>query len=141
VEAAGRRYVSVEQIPLSLSIDDNLRTKPFLKWAGGKTHLLPVLRQCVPKTFRWYFEPFLGGAALFFDLGHSPAVLSDSNEELVQCYEVVRDKPEELLRQLAEFRVTESEFYRVRAIRPETLPAVTRAARFIYLNRTCYNGL
>jgi len=141
VEAAGRCGVSIGQIPLFASNKDNLKAKPFLKWAGGKTHLLPVLRQCVPNTFCRYFEPFLGGGALFFDLCPSPAVLSDSNEELVQCYEVVRDKPEELIQHLADFGVSEREFYRVRATAPETLSDIARAARFIYLNKICYNGL
>jgi DNA adenine methylase len=130
-----------EQFPLFGSNKNDLRAKPFLKWAGGKTHLLPVLRQCLPATFQSYFEPFLGGGALFFGLGPDRAVLSDSNEELIQCYEVVRDSPDRLIDHLAGMRVSEKEFYRLRAIAHATLPPVSRAARFIYLNKTCYNGL
>src|SRR5437016_1306773 len=83
-------------------------TRPFLKWAGGKTRLLPVLRRALPSTpFRRYFEPFVGGGALFFDLGAHDAILSDSNPDLMSCYEVVRDAPEELLEELGRYRVTE----------------------------------
>jgi DNA adenine methylase len=119
-----------------------VHTKPFLKWAGGKTRLLKLLRQCLPLApFPRYFEPFLGGAALFFDLAPSQAVLSDSNAELTSCYEVVRDSPNELIEELSQYLVNESEFYRIRELQPEDLPPVSRAARFIYLNKTCFNGV
>jgi DNA adenine methylase len=88
-----------------------------------------------------YFEPFVGGGAFFFDLSPREAVLGDSNPELINCYEVVRERPEELINALARFRVSESEFYKVRALDPEELPTTIRAARLIYLNKTCYNGL
>jgi DNA adenine methylase len=119
----------------------SLRTRPFLKWAGGKTRLLGVLRRSIPPAFRQYVEPFLGGAALFFDLAPTNAVLSDSNGDLISCYEVVRDAPEALIQQLLRYRVSETEFYRVRALCPDDLSPVERAARFIYLNKTCYNGV
>ena len=118
-----------------------LRIKPFLKWAGGKTRLLPALRQSLPPRFNRYFEPFVGGGAFFFDLSPSDAVLGDSNPELMNCYEVVRERPDELIDALSGFSVSESEFYKVRAMEPEALPSITRAARLIYLNKTCYNGL
>ncbi len=121
--------------------DDDLRPKPFLKWAGGKSHLLPVLHQCVPKHFGRYFEPFLGGGALFFSLCPSDAVLADSNVELIHCYKTVRDRPREVIDRLGKMTVSELEFYKIRAMCPETLPDVARAARFIYLNKTCFNGL
>jgi DNA adenine methylase len=118
------------------------RVKPFLKWAGGKTRLLPALRQSLPpQRFNRYFEPFVGGGALFFDLSPDEAFLGDSNPELINCYQIVRERPEDLIDVLSEFRVSESEFYRIRALDPEELPAITRAARLIYLNKTCYNGL
>ena len=88
-----------------------VRTRPFLKWAGGKTRLLSVLRRSVPaKPFGRYFEPFVGGGALFFDLAPDHAVLSDTNPELISCYQVVRDSPDELIEELAHYRVSESEF-------------------------------
>jgi len=118
------------------------KAKPFLKWAGGKTRLLPVLRKClVRQTFQRYFEPFLGGGALFFDIAPKAAVLNDSNSELIFCYQIVRDHPAELFAMLKQKQVSESEFYRLRGLNPESLPPVERAARFIYLNKTCYNGL
>jgi DNA adenine methylase len=115
--------------------------RPFIKWAGGKTRLLPDLRRFRPTSFNTYFEPFLGGGAFFFDLAPICAVLGDSNGELLCCYEIVRDCPAELLSALDKFKVSEAEYYRIRAIRPEALSKVERAARFIYLNKTCYNGL
>jgi DNA adenine methylase len=118
------------------------RVKPFLKWAGGKTRLLPALRESLPPGgFNNYFEPFVGGGAFFFDLSPGDAFLGDSNPELINCYEVVRERPEELIDALSGFTVRESEFYRVRALEPKELPPITRAARLIYLNKTCYNGL
>ena len=115
--------------------------RPFIKWAGGKTRLLPDLRRFRPTSFNTYFEPFLGGGAFFFDLAPICAVIGDSNGELLCCYEIVRDCPAELLSALDKFKVSEAEYYRIRAIRPEALSKVERAARFIYLNKTCYNGL
>ena len=117
------------------------RPKPFLKWAGGKSRLLPCLRQCVPATFNRYFEPFLGGGAFFFDLCPEAAVLSDSNADLIYCYQTVRDRPQEVLEHLRLMTVNEDEYYRLRAIEPKSLPDVQRAGRFIYLNKTCFNGL
>jgi DNA adenine methylase len=118
-----------------------LRIKPFLKWAGGKTRLLAALRQSLPQRFNRYFEPFVGGGAFFFDLSPNVAVLGDSNPELINCYEVVRDQPEELIDSLSQVRVNKTEFLRLRELEPEKLPIVSRAARLIYLNKTCYNGL
>ena len=117
------------------------RVRPFLKWAGGKTRLLPALRQFIPPRFNRYFEPFVGGGAFFFDLAPNQAVLADSNPELINCYKVVRQQPEELMRAILRLRVSETEFYRLRELDPQKLVAVARAARFIYLNKTCYNGL
>jgi DNA adenine methylase len=118
-----------------------LRIKPFLKWAGGKTRLLGALRESLPPRFNRYIEPFVGGGALYFDLSPKAAVLGDSNPELMNCYEVVRDQPEELIEYISELRVSGHEFYKLRELDADTLPAVARAARLIYLNKTCYNGL
>jgi DNA adenine methylase len=123
------------------------QAEPFVKWAGGKTVLLPKLRKYFPRQFRTYFEPFLGGGAVFFNLRPQSAVLSDFNEELVTTYKVVQNRLPELVRSLT----TLSEQYRKSPkrtfdiVKREVIPVkddeVGAAARFLLLNRTCYNGL
>src|SRR5580700_10196864 len=92
------------------------RIKPFLKWAGGKTRLLAALRQSLPPRFNRYYEPFVGGGAFFFDMSPKDAVLGDSNPELMNCYRVVRDQPEELIEHISKLRVSGTEFYRLREL-------------------------
>jgi len=122
--------------------------RPFLKWVGGKSQLLPELMKRVNMVgdFGRYHEPFLGGGALFFDLYRAgrlkrQAFLSDNNPRLIEAYEGVRDEVEEVIDLLTRHKRLHSEehFYRVRAKVPKTL--AERAARIIYLNKTCYNGL
>lgn len=114
---------------------------PFLKWAGGKRGLLPELEKRVPKFSGTYFEPFLGGGALFFHLEPKTALLSDANAYLVETYKCVRDDPRAVI-ELLEHKVNEESFYyRERDAELERLSAFGRAARFVYLNRTCFNGL
>lgn len=115
--------------------------KPFLKWAGGKTQILDAILAALPETFGTYFEPFLGGGAVFFGLAPERAVLSDLNAELINAFVVVRDEPEGLIERLQAYEPSKEEFYRVRELRPEDLSPVDRAARTVYLNRTCFNGL
>lgn len=126
---------------LSLFETAHKSARPPLKWAGGKTRLLPALRRSIPPTFRTYFEPFMGGAALFFDTNPQSAVLGDSNPELINFYEVLRDCPEYMIEQLEQLTVSETEFYRTRALEPQYLTPIQRAARLLYLNKTCFNGL
>lgn len=122
--------------------------RPFLKWAGGKGallhELLPRVEQARP--FSRYFEPFVGGGALFFELarqGKLPpeATLADANPHLIETYQGVRDCPAEVIRLLQHHQNRHSRdyFYEIRAKNPEKLPE--KAARIIYLNRTCFNGL
>jgi DNA adenine methylase len=123
--------------------------EPLLKWAGGKRQLLPDLRKRVAMAgeFGRYHEPFVGGGALYFalyrdgKLNKKKAFLADNNSRLIETYEGVRDDVETVITLLEEHRDNHSEahFYDVRAAIPETLAA--RAARIIYLNRTCFNGL
>ena len=124
---------------------ETARAKPFLKWAGGKRQLLSELLPRVPENAQRYFEPFLGGGALFFELTPSSASLSDVNSELINAYRVVRDSPQELLAVLAEFSNDEQEYYRVREWDREEAfterSELERAARVLYLNRSCFNGL
>ncbi len=112
---------------------------PFLKWVGGKTQLLPALLSYTPDRFNTYIEPFVGGGALFFALQPAKAVLADSNPELINCYTVVRDRVEDLITALRDYPYSEAFYYSLRAEMPQD--RVLRAARMIYLNRTCYNGL
>jgi DNA adenine methylase len=124
--------------------------RAFLKWAGGKQQLLAQYEQYFPAQFRRYFEPFVGGGAVFFHLwsasrlGDSVA-LFDTNAELVNVYTIVRDCVEELIDALAfhEQRHSREYYYKIRGLdrQPGRLSALEKAARTIYLNRTCYNGL
>ena len=119
--------------------------RPFLKWAGGKSQILPLLLQHVPPSFHTYHEPFLGGGALFFALVRlgriRQAVLADANRELIETYRAVRDHVETIIRLLATYPYDRDFYYRIRAADPTALSPPERAARMIYLNRTCYNGL
>ncbi|HKN06029.1 MAG TPA: DNA adenine methylase [Thermoplasmata archaeon] len=117
---------------------------PFLKWAGGKAQLLPQMERCFPSSYRTYFEPFLGGGAVFFYLRPGRAVLSDSNPDLINAFTVVRDNPRglmEALDQHATRRTEKDYFYEVRALSDSALSPVERAGRTIFLNKTCFNGL
>lgn len=117
--------------------------RPIIKWAGGKWRLAPTLRRFMPpvERIRCYYEPFVGGAALFFHLQPADAQLSDTNPELINLYTVVRDQLPALLDALQGHTNEPSHYYRVREQDPTMLPDVERAARLIYLNKTCYNGL
>jgi DNA adenine methylase len=114
---------------------------PFLKWAGGKSQLLHSLLQHVPDTYGTYIEPFVGGGALFFACQPSRAVLSDSNEELMHTYNVVKGNVEDLIDRLKTVEHSSKGFYAMRAKKTSKLGPIDRAARFIYLNKTCFNGL
>jgi len=122
-----------------------IECRPFLKWAGGKTQLLPELLRRTPSRYNRYLEPFLGGGALYFALQPKTAYLSDFNPELVNCFEVVRSDLAALKEELKKYRYDKEMYYEVRELDRKadyasTAP-VARAARFIYLNKTCFNGL
>lgn len=117
------------------------RARPFVKWAGGKGKVIEVLKASMPSKFNAYHEPFLGGGALFFATAPSKAFLSDLNEELINAYLVVRDHCEALIESLRKHKNERAYYYMMRAMDPSTLDPVERASRFIYLNKTCYNGL
>ncbi len=121
---------------------------PFLKWAGGKTQLLPQLlprlpggQTGLPARFERYFEPFLGSAALFFALQPTRAVLSDANPRLMAVYQALQRDPEPVIAALARFRNERDCYYEARGWRHDELPQAQAAARIIFLNKTCYNGL
>jgi DNA adenine methylase len=121
----------------------DMRAEPVLKWAGGKRQLLPEICARLPARIHTYFEPFLGGGAVLFELAQKRrferAVVSDQNPELVETYQVIQRDVESLIKILSKMPHSEEEYYRVRASSPR-LPS-RRAARMIYLNRTGYNGL
>ena len=117
------------------------KAKPILKWAGGKTQLLGELCAKVPPRYGKYIEPFFGGGALFFALAPKRAVLADSNPELINMYRAVAADAEQVIAHLEQYENTSEHFYEVRALDWEQLSPVEAAARTIFLNKTCFNGL
>lgn len=115
--------------------------KPFIKWAGGKRWLTADPNFSLPDFNGRYFEPFLGGAAVFFHTAPEKAILSDVNPRLIEVYQTVRDDWQKVLRELKRLqRLHSKTFYYEERSRKRTTPH-TRAAQFLYLNRTCFNGL
>lgn len=125
----------------------NKYLKPILKWVGGKRQLLSEIAPLIPPSPSLYVEPFVGGAAVLLDRQPKKALINDFNEELINVYRVVRDEPEKLIELLKEHERenTSEHYYEVRALDRSTsfseLSNVKRAARIIYLNKTCFNGL
>ena len=120
-------------------------TYPIVKWVGGKRQLMFELLKNMPEDFNRYFEPFIGGGALFFELQPDNAYISDMNEELINLYQVVRDNVDELIDDLQKHDISKEYFMEIRNIdRTEEYKNwsnVKKASRFIYLNRTCFNGM
>lgn len=127
------------------TIKRNDLVQPFLKWAGGKRQLVSKIREYLPRRFGLYFEPFLGAGALLFDIQPSQALVNDANEELINCYRVIKSDPEGLIAHAQEHPITKAYYYSLRALDrdPEfaNLSRLERASRIIFLNKTCYNGL
>ena len=102
----------------------NFVARPLLKWAGGKRQLLDAIRRRLPDEIDTYYEPFVGGGAVFFALAMEKrfrrAVLSDQNSELIETYTTVRDDVESVIRELRKFRHSEEDYYKVRAAQPRT---------------------
>lgn len=121
--------------------------KPLLKWVGGKRQLLDEILPLVDSSFSTYIEPFVGGAAVLFELQPKKAIINDFNIELINMYEVVRDNPKELIDELLIHKEKNSPnyFYSIREQDRKDdyfkMSKVKKAARIIYLNRTCFNGL
>jgi DNA adenine methylase len=136
---------SAEAPPLPSDTAERPSCRPFLKWAGGKTQLLPHLIHRIPNSFNRYIEPFIGGGALFFALQPRISLLADCNPELISCYQVVRSDVDALIEELKGFRYEKEMYYEVREWdrKPDfgQMSRVKRAARLIYLNKTCFNGL
>ena len=113
--------------------------KPLIRWAGGKGLLLKHILPHTPPTFNRYFEPFFGGGALFFALQPENALLSDCNEELMNCYMQIRDHPEDIISLLSSLQSTKEAYYAVRKSIPQD--AIGRAVRFLYLMKLAFNGI
>lgn len=122
-----------------------IECKPFLKWVGGKRKLLPELEKKIPNDYSAYYEPFLGGAALFWHLQPSVAVLADINPELVNTYRCVKQDVEALIVDLQQHYYDKEYYYQIRNCDRNseyaTRTNIQKASRFIFLNKTCFNGL
>ncbi len=137
----------VHEVENFLTTSPIAKAKPFIKWVGGKRQLLAQYQKLYPLPDKFdienntYFEPFVGGGAVFFDIQPYNAVLSDVNEELITTYQVIKECPEELIKSLKKHKYEKEYYLSVRAKQPQNLSKVEIAARFIYLNRTGFNGL
>lgn len=121
--------------------------QPFTKWTGGKRQLLPVIKSLMPDNYNSYFEPFIGGGALFFDLSPDKAVINDFNNELMNCYQQIKKHPQKLIELLTKHQENNSKEYylELRAVdrdnRINKMTDVERAARIMYMLRVDFNGL
>jgi len=115
--------------------------QPFLRWAGSKRRLVPILRSYWRPHYNRYLEPFAGSACLFFSLNPPSAILGDLNGELISTYMEVKYRLNGLLAKLSTLHRSRREYKKLRSLHPEALNPCARAARFIYLNRYCFNGL
>ena len=119
---------------------DNIPS-PILKWAGGKTQMLEDILKRMPYTYDKYIEPFVGGGALFFKLNNNNSIIADSNPELINMYRQVATKCDEVIEALKLYKNEEDAFYEARAKDWTQCTEVEAAARMLYLNKTCFNGL
>ena len=122
-----------------------IECKPFLKWVGGKRKLLPELEKRLPQDYSTYYELFMGGAALFWDIRPQKAVLADINPELVNTYKCIQQDVEALIADLQKHYYDREYYYQIRncdrSLEYATWTDIQRASRFIFLNKTCFNGL
>jgi len=130
---------------IASTLKHNDLVQPFLKWAGGKGQLLPKIRELIPRKYKIYFEPFVGAGAVLFELQPQTALINDANKELINCYKVIKNRPTKLIATARAHPINSEHFYRLRLQDREpglaALTTVERAARIIYLNKTCFNGL
>lgn len=123
-----------------------LLAAPVLKWVGGKRQLMGEIEKVLPKTYTTYYEPFIGGGAVLFELQPKKAVINDVNSELINLYNVIKDDVELLIEDLRKHENTSEYFYRIREMDRdrelyEKLSNIEKASRIVYLNKTCFNGL
>ena len=125
----------------ALRQNKELVARPLLKWAGGKTQLLTEIIPMMPKKYGRYIEPFFGGGALFFAVKPIGGIIADSNPELINLYRVVANDVDGMIDQFNRYQNSNDIFYAVRSQDWKNLPQVEAAARMIFLNKTCFNGL
>lgn len=124
-----------------------MKIKPFTKWTGGKRQLLPIIKQHLPREYRNYYEPFVGGGAVLFDLQPTCAVINDFNAELINCYQQIKDNPAALIQLLMAHQINNSKEYYLeirsadRDGRIFEMSDVEKAARIMYMLRVDFNGL
>lgn len=122
---------------------------PVLKWVGGKRQLLPEIIKYVPENYTVYYEPFVGGGALLFELQPKKAIVNDLNSQLIDLYKVIKFNVDDLIEELSDnnkYENTQENYYKIRELDRKTekynkLTTIEKSARIIYLNKTCYNGL
>lgn len=115
------------------------KSTPFLKWTGGKRWLAKEINALLPNNYKRYIEPFLGGGALFFHLNPKLATLSDLNDDLINTYKQVRDNVEEVILKLSRYEICPNVYKKIRSSNPRL--SFTKAVKFLYLNRTAFNGI
>lgn len=123
-----------------------VKAKPFIKWIGGKRQLMDVIQNNLPKEFNRYYEPFVGGGALLFELSLEDAVINDYNSELINLYRVIQTNPQDLITDLYKHQNNSEYYYSIRNLDRDIetfakMSNVERASRFIFLNKTGFNGL
>lgn len=137
------KLINIDQTDFQIHFENSNLIKgkgsPLLKWAGGKRLLLKDILPIVPTNFNKFYEPFLGGGALFFSLKPNYSILSDNNCELINCYIQVRDHAEQVITSLNTFNNSEDDYYRIR--NKVLTDKVAQAARFIYLTTLSFNGI
>jgi DNA adenine methylase len=135
------RFCGEKVVNRSTTTVDGPAVPPFLRWAGSKRAAIPILRQFIPPVFNKYIEPFAGSACLFFHVQPEKAILADLNSELIDMYAAVKKSPGYVARALVSLPFGRDEYYQIRQKHPSDLSPTQKAARFIYLNRFCFNGL
>ena len=128
------------------NLTQNSQPHPFLKWAGGKRQLISQMDKFFPKNYNKYIEPFIGGGAVFFHLLPENSIISDNNPDLINCYNVIKEDVEGLIKSLKKHKYEKDYYYEIRALDRDQnayadLSDVEKASRSIYLNKTGYNGL
>ena len=136
------RHILSNSLKISTENDNSNNTaRPILKWAGGKTQMLEDIIPKMPTKYGRYIEPFFGGGAVFFALNPEEAIIADSNPELINLYTEVANNVQAIISKLKKYENNEEFFYNMRALDYNSLSSVDAAARTIYLNKTCFNGL